>query len=206
MKSNLCTLAFYMVCACWSQTAIAGRIIVDDFTTASSGTGFVQGAGILGGERDVVANGQATFSANAGQAQLALSAGTAANFVLLDYDGIDQNVAVSFLLGDLDLTDGGSNAGVFIQVAAITGTVVATFRVAESLQEYSETSVAISDVGMVFVPFSAFSNSLGVAADLLASAKRFFVRFNFDVGEAITVDAIYLDSSEVFRDRFEETL
>jgi hypothetical protein len=101
------SLAAILIALGWAKTAAAETIVVDDFTTASSGTSFVQGSGILGGERDVVANGQATFSASAGVAQMALPSGTS-TFVLLDYDGLDGNAGLaSFLLGDLDLTDGG---------------------------------------------------------------------------------------------------
>ncbi len=206
MKFKPNSLAALLVAFSWAKTAAAEVVVVDDFTTASTGTSIVQGSGILGGERDVVANGQATFSASAGVAQMALPSGTS-SFVLLDYDGLDGSAGLaSFLLGDLDLADGGSNDGVFIEVTAITGTVMATARVAESLEVYSQASISISDTGMAYIPFSAFSVNWGDAADMLASAKRFFVRFNFDVGEAITVGEIHIGTEDVFKDGFEEVL
>ncbi len=196
------SLAAMLMALGWVKTASADIVLVDDFTTASTGSSIVQGSGILGGERDVVANGQATFSASAGTAQMTLPSGTS-TFVLLDYDGLDGSNITSFLLGDLDLADGGSNDGVFIEVTAITGTVMATARIAESLEVYSQASIPISDTGMAYIPFSAFSDNWGDPADLLASAKRFFVRFNLDVGEAITVSEIHIGTVDLFKDGFE---
>jgi hypothetical protein len=68
---------------------------------------------------------------------------------------------------------------------------------------YSETSVAISNTGMVYIPFSAFSDNLGDPADRLVSAKRFFVRFSLDVGEAITVGGVHIGTVDLFKDGFE---
>ena len=174
----------------------AAPITIDDFSTdqtvSAGGSGFVDDPGILGGQRDVIANGAGTTFNAAGSA--ATMTATGSNFVMLDYDGMDDNAGVSsFLLGDIDLTAGGVNDRFFLNITSVTGSVQATVRVAESLTAYSEGSFTVSAADLYAFAFTSLSN-VGAGGDVTA-AKRVFLRFNLDQDEAVTIDNFYVGAS-----------
>ncbi|HRJ22090.1 MAG TPA: PEP-CTERM sorting domain-containing protein [Bryobacteraceae bacterium] len=170
-----------------SGVAPAAPIIIDDFSTPSSGQGAFPGTGILAGERDVITGGSSTFTAGSGSGTAALGTGLTSTFVLLDYDGLDGSTATVFLLGGLDITNGGLLDRFQIEITAVTGTVRTTVRVAEDLQtadDYTERWIDISSAGTYEILFSSFSPAANVDFE---SVERMFLRFNLDAEESITV-------------------
>jgi hypothetical protein len=187
MKRILCGFVQAALVVTLAGVAPAAPIIIDDFSTPSSGSGAFPGTGIVGGERDVIANGGSTFTAGSGSGTAALGTGLNSTFVMLDYDGLDGSTATVFLLGNLDITNGGLLDRFQIEITAVTGTVRTTVRVAEDLQtidDYTERWIDISNPGTYEILFSAFSPAANVDFE---SVERMFLRFNMDAEESITV-------------------
>lgn len=170
-------------------THAAALFVIDDFSTPQTGTSIVQHAAILGGERDVIANGAASFEANGGLATASLPSGATSNFVLLDYDGADNSTATSFLLSGFDITAGGTRDRFRIDVSSVTGTVGATVRTAESLSNYAERTINVSSTGTVDFLLSDFGF---VGSNDFSSVERIFLRFNLDADESITISQFSL--------------
>jgi len=166
--------------------------VLDNFTAVQNGTSSVQSPSIVGGERDVIANGGSTFSAGSGLGSAALGAGLNSNFVLLDYDGLDNSTATNFGLNGFDVTQGGTMDRFRLYVESVTGTVSATVRMAEAGQtslDYTDLSLSISSAGA----FDFLLPSFPVAANVdITSVERMFLRFNLDAGESITVSRFEL--------------
>ncbi len=195
MKSVLIVLSLTLIAA---GAATAAPITIDDFSTAqiipAGLNGSVQNAGILGGERDVIANGSGTtFTATGGSAMMGTTGGP--NFVLLDYDGVDGSTSSAYLLGDIDLTGGGINDSFQLNVASISGSVDWTVRVAESASSYNEGVVSISSPGIIQFSFASLSSQLGLGADF-TGVERVTLRFNFDTNESITVENFSVGSAQ----------
>lgn len=187
-------LTYTFVALLAAGSAQAAIITIDDFSAdqavPAGGNSFVDDAGILGGQRDVVANGAGTtFNAAGG---VGTAAATGSSFVLLDYDGPDDNASgSSFLLGDIDLTGGGMNDRFFLDITSVTGSILATVRVAESLSDYSEATLSgISTAGLFELPFANLSN-VGTGGNVNA-AKRVFLRFNLDADEQVSITNFYV--------------
>ncbi len=166
--------------------ATAAPITIDDFSAdqviTSGSNGTVDDPGILGGERDVVANGSGTtFTAAGGSATFGTTG--AANFVGLDYDGIDDSTGgPAFLLGDVTLTGGGMNDRFLLDVTSITGPVDLTIRVSESSTVSSQASTIITSAGLFEFTFA----SIGVVD--YTSAQRVLACFTLDTDESITIN------------------
>lgn len=171
-------------------------LTLDDFTVAQSGTSSVQDPSLLGGERDVVANGNATFTAGGGLGTAALGTGFTSTFVMLDYDGLDNNPgSVAFLLGNFDVTQGGTMDRFRLHIESVTGTVRTTVRMAENLvtvADFTERFVDISSAGTFDILFSSFAAAANVD---ITSVERIFLRFNLDAGESISIREFALAGS-----------
>lgn len=187
MKRVLCGFGTVLFALGLLVPAGAAPIIIDDFSTPSSGQGAFPGTGILAGERDVITGGSSTFTAGGGSGTAALGTGLSSTFVMLDYDGLDGSTATVFLLGGLDITNGGLLDRFQIEITAVTGTVRTTVRVAEDLQtldDYTERWIDISSPGTYEILFSTFPTAANVDFE---SVERMFLRFNLDAEESITV-------------------
>ena len=184
-----------------STAANAAPLLIDDFTTAQSGTSSIQGGGILGGERDIVANGSAEAVIGSGMANMSLPAGENSNFVIADYDGQDGSAgAPAFLLGDVDLTDGGTNKGLELDVISVTGTVSLTIRISLDVSTAVEQTLVIDAPGPFLVPFSSFPGDTSV----VETVNRLVFRFELDAGEEITIGSMVSSSLPFFKDGFED--
>lgn len=187
MKRILCGFGTALFALGLLVPAEAAPIIIDDFSFASSGSGSFADPGIVGGERDVIANGASTFTAGGGLGTAALGAGQSSTFVMLDYDGLDGSTATVYLLGGLDITNGGLLDRFLVEVTAVTGTVATRVRVAESgdsINDYTESTINISAPGSYEFLFSSFFAASNVDFE---SVERMFLRFGLDAEESITV-------------------
>lgn len=139
----------------------ANALIVDDFSTGLSASGgaiiligpgsafdLSSGAGILGGDRELtlVNSGPASnvVSANAIGGSFQHNNGNGAGTSLLRWDGTGGGVGLDFGLGDVDLTEGGANDSVQINVlsADLTGSSV-TMTFYTDIDSFSTVGVAI---------------------------------------------------------------
>ena len=176
-----------------ASVAVGAPIVIDPFTAGQTGppNGTVDDGSILGGERDVITNGSTSLTVAGGSAVL-----TAAdpNFVLLDYDGNDDDFgAPSHLLGSIDLTGGGMNDRFVLDVTAISGTVDLTVRISDSLTDYSEGVTSISSTGLLEFAFADLSTVVG-GGGVASSVERIVFRFNFNSDESITLNEIRTDA------------
>ena len=142
----------------------------------------------------MVANGSATFNSTGGQATLATPI---SNFVLLDYDGDDDSAgAPAFLLGGLDLTDGGMNNVFVLDIASLAGgTINFNVRITTGVAgvNTSQANGSINSAGLYEVAFS----NLSAGAGDVSSVDRLTFRFDLESGQSITLNQISADASSV---------
>lgn len=196
MKGFLLTSALALAT---TGLATAAPITIDDFSAnqfvddVSPGT--VDDAGILGGERDVVANSAGTsFNAAGGSATAGATGGS--HFVLLSYDGDDDNPGnVFYGLGNADLTGGGMNDRFLLDVTAVTGTVELNSFAFEDASNFSQGFHSITTAGLFEIPFASLATG-GSGADF-AGLERLAFRFDFDINESITLNSISTGASRM---------
>ena len=183
--------------------AHAAEIVIDTFMTAQSTTGVVDGAGILGGERDASVNGGNLLNISGGTAQMNLPSDQTGLFIILTWDGNDGSTTVGYLLNE-DLTDGGSNDRFYLGISAVSGTVQGNLYIAEDQALYGSIDFPISATGIIEIPFDSIPLS-DPSVDF-AGTNHLRLRMIMDPGESITVNKFSVgpaDLGQVFEDGFE---
>jgi hypothetical protein len=191
------TIAFFSL----TSGALAAPLVIDTFATAQSTTGVVDGAGILGGERDASINGGNVLNIGSGVAQFSLPNDQAGAFIILQWDGNDNNTTVSYQL-NADFTGGSGNDRFYLGVSAVTGTVAVRIYVAESEEVFALLNFEISQTGVVEIPFDTLAGS--VPLPNFGAIQHLALRMIMDPGESITVNNFSTGTGPlVFEDGFE---
>jgi hypothetical protein len=186
-----------------STQAQAQYLLIDDFTTVQSETGVVDGAGILGGERDISVSGDHSLSIGSGTAQAKRSAGVDPGFAVFFWDGDDNTTTVSLDLGPVDLTDGGQNDRFYFDVQEIFGTANLAVQVYTTNSDFSQVVVNISQPGPYQLLFSDIDMAPINPADF-TSVGRLAFRIIMGAGENITLGPFIAGPDPLlFEDGFE---
>lgn len=181
----------------------AAEVVIDDFSTAQSATSSVDGAGILGGERDATVLGGHVLNVSGGSAVMSKPAHEGAGgFIIFQWAGNDNDNIVAYELGDVDLTDGGSNNHISIEVSSVTGTVAGLFSVRESATEFAILDFNIDHAGTYH--FAMDSLPFSTPPPDFSKINFINMRMIMDPGEAITITRFSATSGPVvFEDGFE---
>jgi hypothetical protein len=89
-----------------------------------------------------VASGSAQFSGITGSVR-----------AILQWDGNENDSALNFGLGPVDLTDGATNDRFEIEFAGVSGTLAVKVRIFESISSFSEFDTTVSSAGTLTVAF-----------------------------------------------------
>ncbi len=205
MKTTLFFHGFLIVTlSLASLTSLKADVLIDSFLTSQSAPGGVDtanvadGAGILGGERDVLSF--LTLSANGtvpGQLQLAypngLLTGRAGGDIT--YAGADHDpYSASFAgLGAVDLTQGGANNCFQFDITSIVNTSATLLIQVRSINHGSSALVNLPHAPGIFdVPFSAFvpdGTPFSYPADFQNVGYLNF-HFEMDGGDSVVMDGV----------------
>lgn len=168
-----------------SITLQAAPVVIDYFadTVATTSEPTVQTGPMLGGERQVHGNGQ-TYQIAGG----ALTSFAAAQ---------PNNVALEYLdSGGLDLTGGGTNDRLRIEVSALRGSITSIEILLKDVNSsaYHETysfvnSSAVTGSGVVEFPFADFGSPPVGGADLTLLSSV-WIAFHLEAGTSLSVSAI----------------
>jgi len=183
------------------SAAQAAEVVIDDFTTAQSVTGVVDGTGILGGERDASVQGSNLLNISAGSAVMSLPLDQAGEFIILEWDGNDGSTNVGYGLGEVDITNSASNDRIYLGVAAVSGAIDVTIRIYETPSLLLEVNLLIDETGLIQIPFDDFLVS--TPAPDLTSINRIILRAIMNPGESITINKFSAGSVLLFEDGFE---
>jgi len=183
------------------SAAQAAEVVIDDFTTAQSVTGVVDGTGILGGERDASVQGSNLLNISAGSAVMSLPLDQAGEFIILEWDGNDGSTNVGYGLGEVDITNSASNDRIYLGVAAVSGAIDVTIRIYETPSLLLEVNLLIDETGLIQIPFDDFLVS--TPAPDLTSINRIILRAIMNPGESITINKFTAGSVLLFEDGFE---
>jgi len=163
---------------CGLPVGPAGAIVIDSFndgtlTIAAPGFDTVNGSGILGGERDMVASlWTGSFSSNAGSSGSLQISAVSSQFNSVPeydirYDGDDDSTNNNNFTGlnGADLTDGGASSAVRVRLIRSTTDVVLDFQFSEQKTPGENTFAnlqivlpAVSVPTDFFLPFADFVN------------------------------------------------
>jgi hypothetical protein len=184
------------------SVAHAAEVVIDDFTTAQSASGSVDGAGILGGERDATVIGSNQLNISGGLAMMSLPLLQSGAFIILQYDGNDGGSQTSYDLGDVDLTDGGNNDRIVLNVTALSGSVQGLVYIAEGESEFAVVDFDIDHAGLYQLPFQSLT--ISDPPMVFTSINRIDLRIIMDPGESITLNQFSASSGPLlFEDGFE---
>lgn len=184
---------------CGPVSLMAAPVVIDDFSddlapvTASTS---LDGA-MLGGELDAGLNQleAVTFGIFGGTGKVAGVVETGgANNIQLVYDGEDGSPLLAYGLPNIDLTDGGSNDRIVIDLSSVTGNIEIRVIVSEDGSNSSGFTISgITSPGILEFPFASFTN-FGIGANF-AAAKQVECRVFLDTGEGFEIDSFIATAS-----------
>lgn len=203
MKNSLFRLILTLGAAFQVSGTHAAEVIIDDFTTVQSATGTVDGAGILGGERDASISGGNLLNISGGSAVMSLPSDQTGNFIILSWDGNDGTTTVGYELGDIDITDSGNNDTVYLNVTAVSGSVSGRVGIDESGSAFSQFDFEIDHTGLYALPLESFATS-NPPPDF-TTVNRIILRIIMNPGESVTINQFRIPSSLLFEDGFENS-
>ncbi len=178
--------------ATFFSAASSHALVIDGFDTpfgpASQGT--LDSPQIIGGEADFVGFGGSPAPAvtiSSGNAVVNAPSGGIFEFL---YDGNDDNeLSNALALGNIDLTQGGSQTAFQIEVLSVVGVVELYSMGATRFDgtEYSSIpfTIFINAPGTVLIPFSSLT--VPPPSDALSGAGAINFSFGFDAGESISI-------------------
>lgn len=178
--------------ACGATVLRATPVLIDNFSddlAAITSNGQLDGS-MLGGESDFQFGSGLTGSFAISGGSGALSGVSVDGYFSIVYDGEDNNSIISAHdLPDIDLTDGGSNDRIAIDLTSVTGSIDVLVQVRESLTDFSYRSLTVTNPGIVEILFVDFLES-GTGGDFTA-AKAVNIRINnVNPGESFEIDSI----------------
>jgi hypothetical protein len=213
-----------------TSLVLAATILVDHFQTGPqvveiqvpcdgcsvTTSGYIAGANILGGEREIVVTATGITGGGSGfwnrvqvntasDGILAMSSdGGVKGEMLVVWDGVDNNATVISTTGlnGMDLTGGGTNGGFIVR------TTFADLPVSATLQVYSNTNLAQATFNIpgnintnfvdFFVPFTQFTGNASVLTN--AGAVAFYVNGENSPGADVYFHLLELTSTLEFGD------
>ncbi|MCB8944291.1 MAG: tandem-95 repeat protein [Ardenticatenaceae bacterium] len=170
------------------QPTLAAPLLIDDFDVSptqfltvaccgGSASSALDNTGTLGGERDIettmltgLFGSQDVFAGPPLNSLFHSQDPLMTGWTRVVWDG-DDNDAVTLDatgLGGLDFTDGGSNSGLFVQIASANGTADLTFTAYTDGTNFSEATLPVSagtNNQSFFIPFTSFTVQGGTGAD-----------------------------------------
>lgn len=175
----------------------AAPIVIDDFSTdvaSTTANNFSVDGAMLGGEVDIltvffdaattgIAGGALTVSG-------VTETGGPRNAQLV-YDGEDNDSAQAFGLAPVDLTDGGANDRLDVDLSSVTGTIEVEVRVWAGSGNFSTLEIGTSTAGVLEFPFADFTDA-GSGGDF-AAATQIAIFVYLDSGDGFAINSFEAD-------------
>lgn len=162
------------------QSVQLSALSIDEFDgeTTLTTTSFTIDGSMIGGERDVDVGSGASFSSTGGQ--ITYNSLTGINRISLIYDGEDNDPALGFGLGGVDLTVGGADRFI-LSVTGIVSNPSISLTVHDSSGNSSRSGPQnVSTTGLFEFTFASFTFDTGLGASL-SNANAFQVTLSDNV-------------------------
>jgi hypothetical protein len=187
MKTHLSALSVLL----FFSTTHAAEIVIDDFSGTLAPTGaaaFLDGT-MLGGEMEFgpILDGGETISLQVASGSAQFSGITGSVRAILQWDGNENDSALNFGLGPVDLTDGATNDRFEIDFSAVSGTLAVKVRIFESLMKYAEYDTTVSSAGTLTVPFSELVQVDSMNPASPSNVSLILLAIDADAGETWSV-------------------